>query len=307
MPVVVRNMINSYFLPKFRFGPRFTLGLLVSLTVLFVYVGNVVRFGMLQKASIENVMNVDGGVAFDLGMWIYKPKEYRPDSDVVRKLRSIFGDNFFGHVREVAFLSPLKQNASISYAKAFPKISHLSLRDHEIIEETIRKIAEIDQLKSLGFSRCSFDNGALGKFNLLSNIESITLIQPLADNQDQILKRISEDMDLREVQLFSFQLDGINLRHLKNLPNLELLRLNSVRINDDDLQWMANNLALKTIVLEAIPNITDKGLDHLKNMKSLERLMVVDCPITPAGIAAIKNALPWCEVYHIDTASELSQ
>jgi len=62
-------------------------------------------------------------------------------------------------------------------------------------------------------------------------------------------------------------------RHLKGLPNLELLSLGSTQV-------------------------TDAGLKHLKGLTRLQLLLLENTEVSDAGIKELKAALPNCEISH---------
>jgi hypothetical protein len=42
--------------------------------------------------------------------------------------------------------------------------------------------------------------------------------------------------------------------------------------------------------------VTDAGLKELAGLKNLKLLFLFDAPVTPAGIAELKKALPGCKI-----------
>lgn len=86
-----------------------------------------------------------------------------------------------------------------------------------------------------------------------------------------------------------------------NCPRLSTLTLSHCELITNEgiraLSTSAQNL--KVLALDNCPNLTDETLDHLANLKSLERLEIYDSPISRVGIRRIKSALPTlrCHAY----------
>jgi hypothetical protein len=54
---------------------------------------------------------------------------------------------------------------------------------------------------------------------------------------------------------------------------------------------------LVSLVLDGT-KVTDKGLEHLKDLKRLQFLSLFDTKVTKAGVAAIQKALPKAGIVH---------
>ena len=47
-----------------------------------------------------------------------------------------------------------------------------------------------------------------------------------------------------------------------------------------------------------ITDITDAGLEHLKGLTNMKKLVLINTRITDAGVAELQQSLPKCRVSH---------
>jgi hypothetical protein len=121
------------------------------------------------------------------------------------------------------------------------------------------------------------------------------------------------------VEVGTSRLTPAGCRHLANFPNIHTLNLNLAHCNDAGLESFAGLTRLKVLGLMGT-QVTNKGLKHLTSLsslhelsldktavgdsavedlgklKSLKRLSITDTAITAKGAAALREALPGCEV-----------
>ena len=139
---------------------------------------------------------------------------------------------------------------------------------------------------------------------------------------DSALAHIGKVTTLRELELGDAQITSAGLKHLRSLreltylglgftrdvtdagmpeltalPNLEVLILSGTKVTDAGLVHLVKLPKLREVRLGALPQVTDAGLLKLKDCPALQ-LVVVNkkTGTTPAGIAALKQARPGCEV-----------
>jgi hypothetical protein len=113
-----------------------------------------------------------------------------------------------------------------------------------------------------------------------------------------LLPRLAELPELRQLNL---RLDGRvterDLEPLRQLKALEWLLFHHSDEGGDELLAQVPHLpALKTLQISRVP-VSDRGLEHLHGAKQLKTVRLSGCQgITPAGIQALKSALPAAEV-----------
>jgi hypothetical protein len=91
-------------------------------------------------------------------------------------------------------------------------------------------------------------------------------------------------------------IEGPELRHLSQLPRLEELRLSE--ITDEAAAHLAGCDQLRVLRILSSEKLTDKGLERLPTLPSLERLQLVRTGTTERAANALKERFPSLEVLH---------
>ncbi len=95
------------------------------------------------------------------------------------------------------------------------------------------------------------------------------------------------------------RVDDINIIVVRDLPELRYLDLSGTRVSDDGLTHLRGLEKLKILTLP--DNISGIGLEHLKTLKSLQRLNVgANSLATSAEVDALRKALPNTQVTHAE-------
>jgi hypothetical protein len=77
---------------------------------------------------------------------------------------------------------------------------------------------------------------------------------------------------------------------------LQSLHLDFLPVTDAGLRELAPLTDLRGLYLGN--KVTDAGLKELARFKKLERLLLGGSPVTEAGMAALRKALPECHISH---------
>lgn len=88
-----------------------------------------------------------------------------------------------------------------------------------------------------------------------------------------------------------------DLALLTDLRDLRLLLAAGPGVTDAGLEYLKGLTALQWLSL-ANTHVTDGGLEHLKGLTALGLLNLSLTQVTDAGVAALKQALPDCEIGH---------
>lgn len=118
-----------------------------------------------------------------------------------------------------------------------------------------------------------------------------TIIVSHSTVTDADLATLSEMSMLRILNLPHSEISNAGIRHLVNLPNLELLRFGSPQVNDEGMAVIAKLPALRWLHLINVP-ITDAGLEHLAGAKRLESLYIDGSQVTDDGISRLIERRP---------------
>jgi serine/threonine-protein kinase len=109
---------------------------------------------------------------------------------------------------------------------------------------------------------------------------------------DAGLRRLATLTELRQLNLAGTNVTDAGL---KGLAALKELRLGGTAVTDAGLKELAALRALATLGLEGT-GVTDAGLKELAALRELRSLRLAQTAVTDAGVAALKKALPACEV-----------
>jgi Leucine-rich repeat (LRR) protein len=104
--------------------------------------------------------------------------------------------------------------------------------------------------------------------------------------------------ELRILQLQSTEVTDAGLRHLMQVPQLDFLDLNGTLVTDAGLEYVGQLPRLRWLHLDGTL-VTDAGLEHIKQLTRLEELFLTGTRVTDAGLEHLKD-LPQLQVLHLD-------
>jgi len=149
------------------------------------------------------------------------------------------------------------------------------------------------KLRGLGFRLTNADDDDLRYIGRLNNVFSITALGG-SGISDAGLAEISH-LDLRTLSLEISSVTEIGIRYLRNMESLSDLTLSSPEIADDGLKPSSesgvsdaaiaeiSHLDIRTLSLKG-SWVSDHGIRHLRNMKSLSKLTLFSPEITDDGL-----------------------
>jgi len=182
------------------------------------------------------------------------------------RLRRLLGERFGYLTDRVKSVSIRQQGADIK-GIAFKSLKYLDtllLFESAEIEnaEVVEELAKLPNLKIAGGWGYHPKLEFLAK---LHGVKKLTLWGPHVNDAE--LARISGLNQLSELTIFSNQyVTDAGMKHLRGLASLQSLSLRG--------------------------NVSDEGLKQLQVLKSLRMLDVHETMVTPAGVAALKKAIP---------------
>lgn len=176
-----------------------------------------------------------------------------------------------------------------------PSLNHLHVSFQKTITpSTLQRVASLPRLERLS---CNFDKNIQSHPDVVLACHALKharglrrLDLPLSDrNQFRALTSPLPDGSPTFPELLELRIAGTrevspeDLDHLKNLPNLIHLDLSYSSITDAHLPHLRQLPLLRTLYLEANPNITDEGARVLASMSKLESLNIKRTRITTTG------------------------
>lgn len=119
----------------------------------------------------------------------------------------------------------------------------------------------------------------------------------LVESMDGVVKR-NENGDVISVALIgsrSNQFSDQDLPRLAVFRHITLLNLTGCeKLTDNALRHLDRLPGLKTLFMN--PQISNMGLEHLGELRTLEKLYLFDCDVSDEAISTLQLALPNCEI-----------
>ena len=149
------------------------------------------------------------------------------------------------------------------------KLSKLTVMGTSVTDAGLRELADLKTLNSLNVAGTKITGAG---FQYLSQLLSLEILlcggAPISDS---------------------------SLIFLKPLPKLRVLGLIDTQVTDAGIPSLKALAALTELRLVGT-NITDRSVNHFKSLKNLEKLSLERTNVSKKGAAAIRAALPKCEV-----------
>lgn len=160
---------------------------------------------------------------------------------------------------------------------AFTELEEISLEGLTLSEKDLKKIAALPKTRKICLKECYVPRNVLA------------LLEPAANH---VISMELTGLDLREPQMADLAkfrlasrvcLTGNNLSsaaaiaHLKDMPQLEWLCINSCALHDDGLREIRHLPRLKELNVNQA-SITNDGCKYIKEMPRLQQLHIAACP-----------------------------
>lgn len=106
---------------------------------------------------------------------------------------------------------------------------------------------------------------------------------------------LSQIWSLGNIKTLSLYGKGFSDKDLNQLPGLTFLTLNQTEVTDHGLEHLRQATALRGLSLDSTP-VTDGGLKHLQGLTGLTYLNLEHTHTSAAGRANLRKALPHCTI-----------
>ncbi len=209
-------------------------------------------------------------------------------------------------------------DANVSAAQiAKLKSSKLDLGGNDLIVDS--DLASIRGCKNLAMLDLYLTKITDKSMEHLVDLPLEVLVVSQTELGDEALASIGKIKTLRRLELFDTKVTDAGLKHIIDLPlfridlsktavtnagmedvakivGLERLILSNTSISDAGLGPIGTIDTLQELSLYQVGEITDVGLKHLHNLKSLRVLFLGDSKYSPEGMRELRKALPGCEI-----------
>lgn len=208
---------------------------------------------------------------------------------------------------------------ALKQALPLPQLEVLLLAGCEIEGADLADLADSKQLRTLGLQGAHITDDDLRLLEKFSQLRELILYStPISDDglalladaaptlqsliisatkvTDDGLRRLTSFKELKQVDLAGNpQIRGEGLHWLKELPELEWLKLERTSVDDESLSALGEFPAIHTLLLSHT-NISDAGLSRLSQLSRLQCVELEGTQVTLAGAAKFKRTLPNCRV-----------
>lgn len=198
------------------------------------------------------------------------------DEDVVEWLRRVLPDKF----------------ADLT-AFEIRNLADLNLGGADITDADLALLASLPNLRNLGLRGTKIGDTGLAALRGLDQLESLVL------RGTQVTGWGMQNLptqSLEALHLCGSQVTGADLVHLPPMPNLRVLKLNFLEVEDPVVEILGSYPTLRHIELDRSA-LTDSGLRRLLALNpALERIELRNTSVTADGAQALADAYPGCEL-----------
>jgi Leucine-rich repeat (LRR) protein len=156
----------------------------------------------------------------------------------------------------------------------------VSLLDTKINDSFMVYIKPLLHLRTVKIKNCEYFTGT--GLTELENLPELRELQIIYSGiTDDGLKGIRGLKQLETLQLVSDTTTDAVFKHIKELTKLKTL---DADISDEGILQIKTLTNLESLTIDGINNVTDKGIEHLKDLQKLKYLYVSSKSLTNAGI-----------------------
>ena len=203
-----------------------------------------------------------------------------------------------GQVVTLDFTGARITDAALREVRALPSLTELRLQEcRGLTDDRIQYLRGLENLNViiLSLNQQITDRG-VAHLTAVPNLENLVLVG--CSVTDEGVRHLSGLRSLKALNLRATYVTDEGLKHLKELPALEELYLQpTVFITEQ--HGFTGLAAGGTIPAEARPLITDAGLTHLHDCRSLRLLKIeggLAKSFTEAEVKSLTQALPDCKI-----------
>jgi Leucine-rich repeat (LRR) protein len=194
----------------------------------------------------------------------------------------------------IASFCPFTDTA-IKELKRHATLEHLWLDSTQITDNGLAHLVKLTNLQALHLDRTSITDAGLIHLKGLINLKDLKLYDTqVTDVGLAALK----DLELATLGIPTAATTDLGLKnYLASLKPPSELYLDQWKITDAGLEHLKELTTLQNLVLRST-RITDAGLIHLNGLPNLKYLDLGGTQATGMGVAELQKALPDCEITH---------
>ena len=171
-------------------------------------------------------------------------------------------------------------------------LAMLDLYLTSITDKSMEHIVDLP-LEVLVVSQTELGDDALASVGKIKTLRRLELFDT---NVTDAGLRYIIDLPLFRIDLSKTSVTNAGMEDIAKIAGLERLIVSNTSVSDAGLAHIGTIGTLQELNLYQVGEITDVGLTHLHNLKSLRVLFLGDSKYSPEGLRDLRKALPSCEI-----------
>jgi hypothetical protein len=184
-------------------------------------------------------------------------------------------------------------DADVQRLSSLPWLQRVSLSRTSITDDALATLGTIETLHYLELNHVRISDAGLERLVPLRELLTLTLVG--TEISDRALASVGKLSSLIYLDLSETKVTDAGMERIAVLPNLRHLKLARVGITDNGLVPLSGAKSLQKLDLEGAA-ISDRGLAHLMKCERLMWLNLKNTSVSPDAVAALRAALPHCDV-----------
>jgi len=174
------------------------------------------------------------------------------------------------------------------------QLESINLHSAPASDAGLEAIAKLTSLRRLEIVHTHVTDAGLKHIGTLKNLRQLHVHGPQS-TPTALVPALAQLTELYELDIYDKASSNESIVEIGKLPKLKMLRLFTGTFDDAGLAPLKNLVTLEELVLNS-PNVTDAGLEHLAGLKNLRKLTLAGTKASPAGKAKLAAALPNLEI-----------
>ena len=159
-------------------------------------------------------------------------------------------------------------------------LQEITIGPSQVTGKGIAALAALPYLKNLKFDQITLSSAdEWSSFGKLSSLQSLSLRHTRSEVTDAHIVHLTELQNLRDLTI-----DAIVIDENRNISS-------SMDITDKGLEYISKLKSLESLSLIGV-KITDKGLEHLEKLTSLKWISLQACGVSEQDMQPLKEKLP---------------
>jgi hypothetical protein len=186
----------------------------------------------------------------------------------------------------------------LSGLKTLNGLKELDLSETNVTDGDLKTLMALERLERLNLTKTRISDAGMAALSNLPSLKWLVLNESAVGNEG--LKHLSRSRTLAGLILGKTKVDDDGLAHIPDFKNLTILELGQEPISDKGLSQLRNSkLTDLTLEFNVNQRVTNRGIESLKEIKTLKRIQNIAIEFTKAtdeGLRRLQDARPDLEI-----------